>query len=279
MKSRLITKFASLIDSRLFWHAAIPACRLIGAVKSGVRWAIFAGYAHERLGNLEKAKGIYEKAAAECAAASKILELRWLHVVQFLLERTYYDTGTPRVDDPLFNCVIKPSSTPARKPVGYYKADFVLMGMKIMGVVPGTDAESVEIRINGDLLRRVNIGKGTIVPEFNFMVKRPAIAFFPKKLILTIATDKGETLAAFGGSSALELTIPHGSGELETILKSGGKLDKKGVIIPQRRRPVRIRTRTSHSTRKRGTSSTRRSASRCSSCTVRFWASTGKEIS
>jgi tetratricopeptide (TPR) repeat protein len=231
MKSRALTKLSALIDSRLFWTLAIPGCALLGALKGGVRWTIFRGYAYERLGELEKAKKIYERAAAICSSSPKILELRWLHVVQFLLERAYHDTGSPREIDPLFECGIVPADTGQAKPVGYYKAEFVLMGMKIMGVIPGSGAESVEIRVDGALLRRVNVGKG-LIPEFNFMVKRPSIELFPRKSTLTIVTDKGEPLAAFGGAVSLELTIPHGNGELPAILSGGGRLDKKGVISP-----------------------------------------------
>jgi len=231
MKSRALTKLSSLIDSRLFWNLAIPGCALVGAIKGGVRWIIFRGYAHERLGNLRAAIKLYERAAGICASSPKILELRWLHVVQFLLERAYHHTGAGRETDPLFECKIVPGAKAVAKPVGYYKAELVLMGMKIMGVLPGSKAGAVEIRIDGKLLRKVNVGKG-IVPEFNFMVKRPSIELFPKKLSMTIITDAGETLAAFGGAESLDLTIPHGSGAILDILAQGGRLDKKGVISP-----------------------------------------------
>jgi hypothetical protein len=170
---------------------------------------------------------------------------RW----QFQRESIYHQLGKARVEDPLFTCTVEsgepaPAGEPpggggapqrgagGASPVGLFNARTVFSGLSITGLVAAGDADSVEILLDGTLLRRVNLGGDEFFPQFSLEIRRATLASFPRRGTLEVRTPDGTRLHAPGGADRLEVAVPHGNGRLPDIIAAGGRLDKKGSISP-----------------------------------------------
>lgn len=94
----------------------------------------------------------------------------------------YYALNNERVKDPLFNFKITTSSDrEAAKPViaGHYKADFFLMGMQIFGMLTKKDFISVEVLLNGHVLRNIRLENHIGFSTFQMIIRRPSLCLSP----------------------------------------------------------------------------------------------------
>lgn len=229
-----LKKFPARFDNKLFWFAALVGIRTLLVVKKSIMLSLYLGYAYERLGNITKANRTYQSLYDSLQSSQDIKMFRWLHVVRFLLERSYYLLGTPRVEDPLFQCHFSPEgSLTAAHTAGYYTVEFSYAGLKIFGYTTEPNAEWVDIIIDGTVLRKLNVGKSSKKSrEFSITLQRDTIGNFPSTFSLELRTPSGKLLRAFGKHACVHIELPQGNGSILSMLKSGKTVDKKGFIIP-----------------------------------------------
>jgi tetratricopeptide (TPR) repeat protein len=187
-------------------------------------------------GNHEAAIDRYQRAIEGAHQAQGRWAFQRLHRWQHALERTYAAKGEPRVDDPFFSCratVANPAPPVAdgAAPAGLFDATFEFNGLRITGMLAGAaDEDLIEIRLDGEVIRRLNVGGDGFFPTFAITVQRETIDRFPTDAELTVTTPSGRALSARGSGTALRLEIPHGSGQLLDELRDGATMNKKGVI-------------------------------------------------
>ena len=199
--------------------------------------------AHANLGDLLAANRRYEEAIERYERAiegAQTAQGRWafqrLHRWQHALERTYTAMGEPRVEDPFFACratVVNPTSPLAdgAAPAGLFDATFEFNGLRITGMLAGAaDEDLIEIRLDGEVIRPLNVGGDGFFPTFDITVQRETIDRFPSDGELTVTTPSGRILSARGRGDALRLQVPHGSGRLLDDLRDGATVNKKGAI-------------------------------------------------
>jgi hypothetical protein len=228
-----LKKYPARFDNRLFWFTASVGIRILLLAKNSIMLRLYLGYAYEHLGKMSKASRTYQSLYDSLQSSQDIKMFRWLHVVRFVLERSYHLLGNARVEDPLFLCQVTPAGTlPVSQTAGYYTIEFSYAGMKIFGFAAEADAEWVEILIDGIVLRKLNTGKGKRNREFSITLQRDTIQYFPTSFSLELRTPRGNMLRAFGKHRTVNITLPHGNGEIFSMLETGKTVDKKGFIIP-----------------------------------------------
>lgn len=185
-------------------------------------------------GDLPGAITLYEAALQDAEQSTG----RWVLAVkqrwQFRLESLHHRLGRPRVTDPLFACRTEPGEpVPEDAPApGLFQAQWGYAGLTISGLVTAADVTHVEILLNGVLLRSLRLDGENYLPEFELLIRRATMAYFPPEATLEVRIPDGPRLRSAGGSDRLRLVVPHGDGSILDNLKAGGKLDKKGVISP-----------------------------------------------
>ncbi|MFW6039342.1 MAG: LicD family protein, partial [bacterium] len=199
------------------------------------RWRAALAEAYLAEGNLEKAIEHYE-AALEVAETT---DHRWglgaRQKWRFQLERCYHKLGEPRVQDPLFQCEIKPTG-PRESGVlqvpGFFNVRLSDTGLTVHGLLAAGDADHAEVIFNGTVVRSVNINNDSYLPHFTLFLKRRTVALLPHHCRLEVRTPGGTHLRGPAGAEHIELTVPHGNGDLLKIIRNGGQLNKKGAVMP-----------------------------------------------
>ncbi|TVP74479.1 MAG: hypothetical protein EA339_00250 [Rhodobacteraceae bacterium] len=162
---------------------------------------------------------------------------------------------TPRLHDPLFSCALVPlpllsSSAETTPAPGRYFAEFGFLGVKLNATLSDPDAVAagkVALRLNGHTLRDLGLipvseGRARLL----YTIRRPALAMFPPRAVLSLHDARGAALAVdlryFPGRAvrdarqchAIEIAIPFGDGRIFDHLAATGPLDKKGWPQPDR---------------------------------------------
>ncbi len=143
-----------------------------------------------------------------------------------------------------------PEGRPTRWAPGFFKADFVFSGLKIVGVALDPHVTAVDITLDGVAVRRINTGAlpCRLGRKVTLTIKRSALNRFPQAAALEIwpvfegaggrTIQPGWTgnrpLMVLRAGPRYNLGVPHGNGDIYRITREGGGLDKKGVIAPSR---------------------------------------------
>jgi hypothetical protein len=134
----------------------------------------------------------------------------------------------------LFACDVDPTNPPTTTDHGRtltFAARLTYMGLSINGFAdPAT--EQVSLYLDGTLIRTVNVSHEGRGSKFNATIKRDTLAHFPTWARLSARTPDGRPLDGPNNATHIDLTIPHGTGDLLEIITAGSTLDKKGSIKP-----------------------------------------------
>ena len=178
---------------------------------------------------------LLERAVGAARRTSSLWGYRALHRWQFALEQAHAATGSPRVDDPLFAATIEPTETPDNAAAtfpGVVHASFVYTGLRISGVVFGPQPGPIDLTLDGELLRRLNVSVSSSRAPFSFTIQREALDHFPTAANLEVIDASGTPLLHSGGGPKWKVSIPHGDASLPNRLQEHGGLDKKGGLRP-----------------------------------------------
>ena len=227
--------------------AAVDRVALLTAARDALRESLAdrPGKARllAKLGQLEQLRGdhlaaidAFNRALAQLERSDQLWALRSKLPWQFRLEASHAASGSARVDDPLFACSVRGTST--RPPAGaiaapgVYEAQFRTSGLVVEGFLLTDRADRVEVRINDVLVRTVRLSADASLPRFTLPLHRSVVEMLPPNAEVTVTDGAGRRLIARGGASALELTVPHGHGTLVERVSRGRTLDKKGSLQP-----------------------------------------------
>jgi hypothetical protein len=194
-------------------------------------------------GDLHGAIDLYEAAIDEARNSDERWALNATQRWQFQLERCQHLLGHARVSDPLFDAAVEPAAlgnSRRRHSAGYFDARITYLGMSINGFLDSNKSGSVNILLDGLLLRTVNISRNRSLSLFNLAIKRKSLDLFPARGTLEVRTPEGDPLYGPDGAEQLRISLPHGSGRIRDIIDNGGSLDKKGEI---RVSPAELRSR------------------------------------
>lgn len=187
----------------------------------------------ERVGQHDRAVRRYQAAVDAARSADRASEVRLLHRWQFLLERAHARRGHPRVDDPLFGIRVRREPARARwpsRPIGAYAVEVENGGVFVRGVLVGRrSGQAVVVRIDGIEVRRT-VASREIAPRFSVVLRRDALATFPPRARLEVATTDGRLLGLHGRPGRVVLEAPRGDGSLTQVIASGRRVDKKGYL-------------------------------------------------
>jgi tetratricopeptide (TPR) repeat protein len=215
-------------------HSAVAALfRAVDLHPNRPQWQASLADAHLAAGDLEGAIGNYETALRIALASDDRWALGAKQRLQFNLEYCYYKLGKGRVTDPLFDVDINVTGAPVTGDLsvpGFYTTQVHYAGLTISGFLGPADSDFVTVRLNGALLRTVNVSRESYLPQFNILVKRTALAQFPKNATLEVRTSEGGRLLGPRGRSQIAIEVPHGNGTALEVFATGRTLNKKGEI-------------------------------------------------
>ena len=219
-----------------FWAFSRFCVRLISFFVKQTRMVVLRGFIEEQSKSLDRALECYQRAVSDARASLNKSDVRWLHPAQFFCERMKSRLGMPSAQDPLFSCSVHSGeSHPSRinQIHGWFSAEFVFSGLKIVGLVTDSNVQSVDLCLDGLPIRKINVRPGSFGARLDYLLMRQTLACFPASAELEIRTDSGFPLLLFGiRTASVQLSIPHGDNRLREIIRQGGKIDKKGIIVP-----------------------------------------------
>lgn len=176
--------------------------------------------------------------------------------MKLLHERARNRGQVPVHDDPMFHCRMSavPAGGDAARIGGRFAVTFGFHGLKIHGTCdaglvgdPAQRPDWVDILVDGQVLRRENLGNLNGGLGFYYTIRRPALELFPGRCVIEVRDSLGRAfdtrapgMPSLNRVTALELSIPFGSGDLARHLRMTGPLDKKGWPRPS---PVELARR------------------------------------
>ena len=83
---------------------------------------------------------------------------------------------------------------------GLFQAQLGYAGLTISGLVTAADVTHVEILLNGVLLRSLRLDGENYLPEFELLIRRATMAYFPPEATLEVRIPDGPRLRSAGGS-------------------------------------------------------------------------------
>lgn len=194
-------------------------------------------------GDLKTASEHYRTALKALETTSYRWALRDKQKWRFQLERCFHGLGKPRVEDPLFECEVRPVGAMAsgvQQVPGFFDVRLNDMGLTVHGILAAATANHVEVLLNGTPLRSVNLSSDGHLPRFTLLIKRRTIALLPHRSQLEVRIPEGPQLLGPAGSRRIEVVVPRGDGKLLKIINDGGQLNKKGEIGPT---PAQVKQR------------------------------------
>jgi tetratricopeptide (TPR) repeat protein len=112
-------------------------------------------------------------------------------------------------------------------PAGFFELVVAYQGLQLYGfLVPG-DWRVVDIYLDDRLLKQVRVDGSAWRPALRFDMTNTLVREFPPTSRLTVRAG-GRPLVTTGGTEALELSVPGGSGAVLTKLAAGQTPTKKG---------------------------------------------------
>jgi tetratricopeptide (TPR) repeat protein len=200
-------------------------------------WPAYLGIVYDRLGNYEKAISAFQKALRLSDRLVNTPTRTKRQAYQFWLERARYNLGQPYAKDPpLIFCNFKPLKTEesllqGKRKYGNFELSFIYSGLQIKLQLGKkiTGIEFIDLFINNIPFRRLKVQNH--IKELIFIVKRPALAYFPRQGELSVRASNGSFLLLKGrNSEKVVLEIPHGTNNITNLLKEFVYLEKKGSI-------------------------------------------------
>ncbi|QSB04806.1 tetratricopeptide repeat protein [Natronoglycomyces albus] len=198
-------------------------------------WLAPLGDARFDDGDVEGAISAYESAVEECDRSDAMWAITAKHRWQFRLERMRFLQGRPQAEDPLFAATTVPKlaasvSAEPEPVVGLYDLRPSFLGLVVDGFLASSDADQVEIWLNGENIRTVNVSTDGFFGQFRFHFRRSSVEIMPQEFTLEVRTPQGESLLTRTGGTEYEVRLPNSTGQLAAALAEGSKIDKKGEI-------------------------------------------------
>lgn len=193
-------------------------------------WAPLAEL-REATGDLAAAVEAYDHLLAGAERSDSPWVNRVRHLWQFRAERAHHRAGAARVEDPLFAAEVVPGplSEPPSEMGGVARARFTHQGLNLGGVVPAGGPDTVEVRLDGEVVRTVNLGAGEVLRAFDLVLRRETLSHLPERTRIELLVDGGP-LWIGGRTTQVEVRLPGAQGTLRQLRAEGVGIDKKGMI-------------------------------------------------
>lgn len=193
-----------------------------------------------RLGRQREALATY-RAVLDAVAANPYVQDR--QALQFAAARGRHHLGVDEVADPLFSVRLEPGPIQPRptrsRVIGRYTVRLSYMGLRIAGhlhraAMERAGVDAVEVRIGESLVRRVNVAPGPRGATFSLLIRRPALAAFPPRALLSVrpllqGATPGPPLL-FDSSTSVACEVPFGDDSAGERAGGGSLVDKKGRL-------------------------------------------------
>jgi hypothetical protein len=190
-------------------------------------------------GDLDGASVAWDAAVAGTEGAPSAWVLRSRHLWQFHQERVHHRRGRRRVDDPLFDVEVVPEPWTAAEGPGVFRVRVTHQGLNIGGWVADPRPRTLEVVLDGEVIRTVNVGSGPRARPFDLVLSRPVVSCLPARARLAVRTPGGDVLLAGGLGAGATVSVPHGDGSLLARLADGARIDKKGGLQTDAREVAR----------------------------------------
>lgn len=189
--------------------------------------------AFEHLGLRKIAAALYRAALSKADTSSSARIFGGRQSWEFHYERNEAKRGMPRVEDPLFSCLVCPTPidtvprTIRRCAPGYYDARFNHRGLSIDGFLRTRLGQAqIDILVDGEVVRSLTSSIAPFgFPVFVLDISREALEMLPAACSLSIRLADEYLLC--GGSKSVSIRIPHGRGTAAQHIK----LNKKGFLV------------------------------------------------
>ncbi|MTI95313.1 MAG: LicD family protein [Firmicutes bacterium] len=208
---------------------------LLGYFSNNPVWAMRAAENYLEAGNKSKAKHFYQKALERVNNSRDTVVLEKRHELQFRICHGLYQLGVEVADDPLFKCRVRPCKSSAGKPAGRYWTAMRPFGLKMKGEVALEGAacarpETIDIFLDGNLIRKERLYFQQNRASFSFMLKRSTLAHLPEQSEMVLKTSTGDHLLDnYHKTNKLLIEMPGGTGKIYEILNQN-LLCKKGFF-------------------------------------------------
>lgn len=193
-----------------------------------------------RLGRRKEALAAYQ-AVLDAVAANPFVVDR--QALQFAAARGRHQLGADEVADPLFSMRLEAEPNQPQlargRLEGHCTVRLSYMGLRIAGrldraALDRAGVDAVEVRIGEHLVRRVNVAHGPRGAAFGLLVRRPALATFPARALLSVRpllrdATLGPPLPIAGGTS-VACVVPFGDDSVSERVGGGSLVDKKGRL-------------------------------------------------
>jgi hypothetical protein len=186
----------------------------------------------EAAGLLRGGRWAYAASLARAERSTSRAVFKVLQWRQYHLERLHHLLGHPRVSDPLFSCAVAPAPASPRQDsaAGSFRANWAYSGLCVDVITRGRGSAPLRILLNGHELRNFVPHNLPVLPGFfSIIFKRPVVGTFPVRCTLEVRTEDGVALAS-GGATRVDLSVPHGTGTIGSLLTKGITVDKKGCF-------------------------------------------------
>jgi hypothetical protein len=206
--------------------------RAVELAPERLAWRAPLGQVRALAGEMQGAAQQLTVAAEQAKVTDRPWQLKSKHLWEFELERVHHQLGAARVDDPLFEARLEPvgETEPGATPAGFFHADFTHQGLDVRGFVTSGPESTVELLLDGRVVRSANVARYQQLPRFAILFPRPTLETFPAATRLEVRTDRGELLLSDGRSTAVTIHLPWGKGTLASLVERGIGIDKKGML-------------------------------------------------
>lgn len=183
-------------------------------------------------GRTARAVEVGEQLAAQLNGATGTWVDRSRHRWEFLTERARYQLGRGRVEDPLFDVEVRPiAATGAlQDPPGVAQVQVDHQGLRVAGAVVAGATDRIQVRLDDDVVRTVNLGRDAPVATFALVLRRATLARLPTSCRVQVVTGTGQVLPIQGHAEQVEVRCPTGDGTWGELRAAGVGLDKKGML-------------------------------------------------
>lgn len=152
-------------------------------------------------------------------------------MINFELNRALYKKGRINCTNDLYLIEIKAGDAVSeykerKKELGSYTLDVGSTGLFIEGQIDARGIEYLYLKIDNMLVRKFKLTQGNV-----FLVKlnATALATLPVSSELSVEHENGTRLI-YKNSDYARFSVPHGSGNLASLLNNGVLLSKKGTM-------------------------------------------------
>lgn len=182
------------------------------------------GMLFERSGQLAEAAGAYRLAMQRLAE----LDAWWCHrAAHEWAFRLAYVSRDQEQKGRVARRVVPSGDDRLSEPVGFFDAVMFRHGLQLSGFLRPWSGPSVDIYLDGSLLKRVQVNRSVWRPVLRYDITHGLLGDFPEHSLLTVRAG-GQPLVTVGGAAAVEVRVPGGRGAVAGKLASGLSPTKKG---------------------------------------------------